>query len=73
MKLVIISLWLNSTLDLLKGLSNLSCGWDEQTEALYGDIDCNTHSSKAQVTLSHDGLKSFVQGLQDNDTVETVN
>ena len=53
-------------------VSYLSCGGDEQTEAVYGNIDCDTHSCEAQVTLPHDGLESFVQGLHDKDTFEIL-
>lgn len=45
--------------------SYLSRGRDKQTEAVYGNIDCNTHASKSQVTLPHHGLESFVLGLRD--------
>lgn len=44
--------------------SYLSCGGDKQTKALYGNIDCDTHACKSQVTLPHDGLESFVMGLR---------
>lgn len=53
--------------------SYLSCGRDEQTEAVYGNIDCDAHACEAQITLPHDGLESFVQGLHDKNTVEILN
>lgn len=43
--------------------SNLSRGRDEQAEAVYGNIDRNTHAGKSQVTLPHDGLESFIYDL----------
>lgn len=45
--------------------SDLSCGRDEQTEAVYGNIDSNTHACKSQVTLPHNCLQSFVHGLKE--------
>lgn len=46
--------------------SDLSCGWDEQTEAVYGNIDSDTHACKSQVTLPHDCLQRFVRGLKES-------
>lgn len=45
--------------------SYLPRGWDEQAEAVYGDVDRNAHACKSQVTLPHHGLQSFVQGLKE--------
>lgn len=45
--------------------SYLPCGWDEQTEAVYGDIDRNAHACKSEVALPHNGLQGFVQRLQE--------
>lgn len=49
--------------------SDLSCGWDEQTEAVYGNIDSDTHACKSQVTLPHDCLQRFVGGLKESNTI----
>jgi len=49
-------------------LCHLSCGRDEQTEALYGDVDRDAHACEAEVALPHNGQKGFVQGLHDRQT-----
>lgn len=43
--------------------SDLSCGWDEQTESIYRNVDSDAHACKPQVTFPHDWLQSFVWGL----------
>lgn len=50
--------------------SYLSCSRDKQTKAVYGNIDCDTHAGKTEVTLPHDGLESFVQGLKERQKKE---
>lgn len=49
--------------------SDLACGRDEQTEAVYRNIDSDAHACKSQVTLPHNGLQSFVHGLKERSTI----
>lgn len=49
--------------------SHLSCGRDEQTQAVDGDVDSDAHACKPQVALPHDCLQSLVHGLKEGNTI----